>query len=153
MLDCPQQLLLEVPESWKPDIDDWTKVYNIQLRTQLSAIEKAEKDISSDTVLFILSTHIRESQETGRFWLNYTTKNSWAFKTVFWKYLDKKFFGIREDVPQEDLQKMRVDLLSKKERAAMEPFRKQKMQDKVERILVDQDPEEAKKRLSEVLFD
>jgi hypothetical protein len=98
-LDCPWWLLLEVPESWKPDIDDWTKVYDIRLRTWLLAMEKAEKDIGSDTVLFILSTHMRESWETGRFWLNYAAKNSWAFDTVFWNYLDEKFFGIREDVP------------------------------------------------------
>jgi hypothetical protein len=92
MLDCPWWLLLEVPESWKPDIDDWTKVYDIRLQTWLSAMEKVEKDIGYEMLPFSLSTHMRESWETGRFWLNYAAKNSWAFDTVFWKYLDEKFF-------------------------------------------------------------
>ncbi|KAG9244999.1 phosphotransferase [Calycina marina] len=154
MLDCPWWLLLEVPESWKPDMDDWTKIYEIRLQTWLSAMEKAEKDTGSETLPFVLSTHMRESWETGRFWLNYAAKNSWAFDTVFWKYLDEKFFGIREvDVPKDDLWRTRVNLLSEKERAAMEPFVQWKMEDKKERILVDWDPEEAKQRLSEALFD
>lgn len=49
--------------------------------------------------------------------------------------------------------RVRVDLLSRKEKAAMDPFVKWKMEDKKERILVDWDPEEAKQRLSEVLLD
>jgi hypothetical protein len=61
MLDCPWWLLLEVPESWKPYIDDWTKVYDMRLQTWLSAMEKVEKDIGSETLLFFLSTHMRES--------------------------------------------------------------------------------------------
>ncbi|RDL33116.1 Uncharacterized protein BP5553_08555 [Venustampulla echinocandica] len=154
ILDCPWWLLLEVPESWKPDIDSWTKVYDIRLQTWLSAMEKVEKELGSETLPFVLSTHMRESWETGRFWLNYAAKNSWAFDTVFWKYLDEKFFGTREeDVSKDDLWRTRVNFLSEKERAAMEPFVEWKMEDKKERILVDWDPEEAKQRLSEVLFD
>jgi hypothetical protein len=68
--------------------------------------------------------------------------------------LDEKFFGSRaEDVPKDDLWSSRVNLLSDKERAAMEPFVEWKMEDKKEKILVDWDPEEAKQRLSEALFD
>jgi aminoglycoside phosphotransferase (APT) family kinase protein len=154
ILDCPWWLLLEVPESWKPDIDGWTKVYDIRLQTWFSAMEKVEKDIGSEMLPFFLSTHMRESWETGRFWLNYAAKNSWAFDTVFWKYLDEKFFGTREeDIPKDDLWRTRVNLLSEKERAAMETFVEWKMEDKKERILVDWDPDEAKQRLSEALFD
>ncbi|TVY17901.1 hypothetical protein LARI1_G004197 [Lachnellula arida] len=135
-LDCPWWLLLEVPESWSPDIDDWTTVYSLRLQTWLSAVEKAEKDMGSETLPFILSTHMRESWETGRFWLNYAAKNSWAFDTVFWKYLDERFFGAREEgVAGDDLWRTRVGLLSEKERAAMEPFVEWKMEDKKERIL------------------
>ncbi|KAG4432201.1 hypothetical protein IFR05_012324 [Cadophora sp. M221] len=154
ILDCPWWLLLEVPESWKPDIDDWTKVYSMRLQTWLSAMEKAEKDIGADALPFLLSVHMRESWETGRFWLNYAVKNSWAFDTIFWKYLDERFFGPREDgIPQSELWKARFKLLSEKEKLVMEPFVEWKMEDKKERKLVDWDPEEAKQRLSEVLFD
>ncbi|KAL2063188.1 hypothetical protein VTL71DRAFT_6260 [Oculimacula yallundae] len=154
MLDCPWWLLLEVPESWKPDIDDWTRVYGMRLQTWLSAMETAETELGSETLPFVLSTHMRESWETGRFWLNYAAKNSWAFDTVFWKYLDEKLFGPREgNVSENELWKTRLSLLSEKERAAMEPFVEWKMEDKKTRKLVDWDPEEAKQRLSELLFD
>jgi hypothetical protein len=67
VLDCPWWLLLEVPESWKPDIDNWTKAYAIRLQTWLSAMEKAETDIGPESLPFLLSTQMRESWETGRF--------------------------------------------------------------------------------------
>ncbi|CAG8961750.1 hypothetical protein HYFRA_00006293 [Hymenoscyphus fraxineus] len=155
-LDSPWWLLLEVPEMWKTGIDDWCKVYGMRLRTFLSAMEKAEKEenAGSEKVTFLLSTHMRESWETGRFWLDYAAKDSWAFDTVFWKYLDQRFFGKRKDgVTKDNLWKSRVDLLSEKEREAMETFVQWKMEDKKERILVDWDPEEAKKRFAELLFD
>ncbi|KAJ3457221.1 hypothetical protein MRS44_014362 [Fusarium solani] len=57
---------------------------------------------------------------TGRFWLNYAARKSWAFDTIFWKYLDERFFGEREkDIPKEALWKDSVHLLSEEERAAM----------------------------------
>jgi hypothetical protein len=66
----------------------------------------------------------------------------------------RSFFGTREeDVPKDDLWRTRVNLLSEKERAAMVPFVRWKMEDKKERILVNWDPEEAKQRISEALFD
>jgi hypothetical protein len=143
-----------VPESWKPDIDDWTKTYSTRLQTWLSAMEKAENDIGPDALPFLLSTQMRESWETGRFWLNYAAKNSWAFDTIFWKYLDERFFGTREgEIPEDDLWKTRLNLLCEKERDAMEAFVEWKMEDEKERILVDWDAEEAKQRLSDLLFD
>ena len=154
MLDCPWWLLLEVPESWKPDIDDWTKVYDKRLQTWLSAMEKAENDIGTVSLPFCLSVYMRESWETGRFWLNYAARNSWAFDTVFWKYLNEKFFGVRQKtVNENDLWQTRINLLNEEEVAAVEPFVEWKMEDQKARILVNWDTEEAKQRLSKVLFD
>lgn len=153
ILDCPWWLLLEVPESWKPDLDDWTKVYDKRLETWLEAMDKAEKEIDVEMLPFVLSRHMRESWETGRFWMNYVARNSWAFDSVFWKYLDVKFFGAREgDVAVDDLWRTRVSLLSVEERAAMEPFVEWKMKDKQNRILVDWHSNDAKSRLAELLF-
>jgi hypothetical protein len=43
-----------------------------------------------------LSKHMRESWETGRLWLNYAGRKSWAFDRIYWKYLDeRRFFGSR----------------------------------------------------------
>lgn len=136
ILDCPWWLLLDVPEMWKPDIDDWIKVYVMRLQTWLAAMEKGEDDIGLDTFPFCLSTHMRESWDTGRSWLNYAAKNSWAFDTVFWKYLDEKFFGAREEaIPEDNLWKTRVNVLTERERAAMDVFVEWEMEDKTERKL------------------
>lgn len=87
---------------WDGGIEDWACVYEKRLKCWLLAIEEAEQEMDSDS--FLLSEYMRESWGTGRFWLNYAARKSWAFDTIYWKYLDKKFFGEREeDVPREEL--------------------------------------------------
>ncbi|RSM18645.1 hypothetical protein CDV31_002574 [Fusarium ambrosium] len=152
ILDPPWWLLLDVPEMWDDGIEDWANVYERRLETWLSAMEEAEKDTSPGSLP--LSAYMRESWATGRFWLNYAARKSWAFDTIFWKYLDERFFGEREkDIPKESLWKTRLDLLSEEERAAMEPLVQIKMEESQTRVLVDWDAEEARKHLSSFLFD
>ncbi|KAH7323840.1 hypothetical protein BKA65DRAFT_528625 [Rhexocercosporidium sp. MPI-PUGE-AT-0058] len=141
-IDPPWWLLLNVPEMWHTNIDDWSHGYDVRLKTWLRAMEKAEESIKMKSKGFTMSTYMRESWETGRFWLNYAARKSWAFDTIFWKYLDKRFFGSREgDIAKQDLGKTRVHLLSERERTSKE------------RILVDWDDEQVKGRLDEVLFE
>lgn len=164
ILDSPWWLLLKKPEMWDDGMDAWASLYERRLDTWVSAVEEAEQEDtgSSDSLLF--SAYMRESWATGRFWLNYAARDSWAFDAIYWKYLDEKFFGEREgeapteklwigDAPREELWKTRVHLLSEEERAAMEPFVQAKMEERKERILVEWDAEEAKQRLSSYLFD
>ncbi|KAI0127404.1 phosphotransferase [Xylariales sp. AK1849] len=137
-LDSPWWLLLDAPE--------------IRLKTWLSAMEEAEEDSSPGSLL--LSAYMRESWETGRFWLNYAARRSWAFDTIYWKYLDERFFGERvKDVPIEELWKTRVHLLSEVKRAAMKPLVQTKMEETKERVLVEWDATETTQRLSSFLFD
>lgn len=151
-LDPPWWLLLDVPEMWDGGIDDWASVYERRLETWLSALEEAEKDTTSDSLP--LSAYMRESWATGRFWLNYATRKSWAFDTIFWKHLDERFFGEREkDIHKESLWRSRVNLLSEEERTAMEPLVQTKMEESQKRVLVDWDAEEARKHLAYFLFD
>lgn len=153
-LDPPWWLLLNVPEMWHTNIDDWTKVYNVRLKTWLRAVEKAEESIETRSDGVVVSRYMRQSWEIGRFWLNYAARKSWAFDTIFWKELDRRFFGSREgDIAKQDLWKMRVHLLSDMERGAMEPFVERKMEESKERVLVDWDDEQVKERLAEVLLD
>jgi hypothetical protein len=96
---------------------------------------------------------MRESWDTGRFWVSYGARKSWAFDMAYWRFLDERFFGERgEGVGKEELWKTRVHLLSERERAAMEPFVERKMSEVEERVIVDWDPEEARERLAEVCF-
>jgi len=122
VLDPPWWLILDIPEMWSPGIDDWTKIYDMRLKTWLSAMEKAEKSVGSNAMPLniALSTYMRESWATGRFWLNYAARKSWAFDTVFWKFLNERFFGKREaDLSQHELWKTRAHLLGEEERRAM----------------------------------
>ena len=68
--------------------------------------------------------------------------------------MDKRFFGIRQNrVPRNELWKTGLHLLSEAEKIAMEPFVERKIEETKERKLVEWDPEDAKRRLAEVLFD
>jgi len=156
VLDPPWWLLLDTPEMWDAGIEDWVKDYQLRLETWLSAMKEAEESAGSESnsTEFLLSAYMRESWETGRFWLNYAGRKSWAFDTVFWKYLDERFFGRREhDVEKNKLWKTRLHLLSKDSRDALEPFVERKMQEIKERKLVNWESGSAKSRLAEVYFD
>jgi hypothetical protein len=156
-LDPPWWLLLNVPEMWHTDIDDWTTIYPARLQTWLRAMKKAEEDSDVKTESGVpLSEYMRESWETGRFWLSYAARKSWAFDTIFWKYLDERFFGTREydwKVTPEEFWKSRLHLLSEREKIAMEEFVERKMEESKERILVEWTDDQVKERLAEVLYD
>jgi hypothetical protein len=100
-----------------------------------------------------LSRYMRESWQTGRFFLSYAVRKSWAFDAMYWSFLDERFFGDRDSsVTKDDLWKTRVHLLSEEEREAMEPFVKRKIEEGKERKIMEWDEEEAKKRFSQLLF-
>lgn len=151
VLDPPWWLLFETPEMWEPGgVEEWKKAYEPQLE------EGRGGPGSGATFLegLPLSAHMRESWETGRFWLNYAARKSWAFDAVFWTFLDERFFGPREpEVLDKDLWKTRLHLLSEQAQQMMEPFVKQKMDESRDHILVEWDSTEAKRRLAELLFD
>lgn len=155
ILDPPWWLLLDLAETWSSGIDDWREIYEVRLKTWLSAMRRAEESMGEPGPLpGALSTYMRESWETGRFWLNYSARKSSAFDAMYWKYLDERFFGDRgDDISDHDLWKTRIHLLSEEERQAMEPFVERKMNESKARRIVDWDPTEAKRRFSEVLFD
>ncbi|KAK0389348.1 hypothetical protein NLU13_2923 [Sarocladium strictum] len=155
VLDPPWWLLFETPEMWRPSgVDEWSKAYELQVETWLKAVEEEEEEKGAAFLGGIpLSAHMRESWETGRFWLNYAARKSWAFDAVFWNFLDERFFGPRDSgVPDEELWRTRLDLLGREEKQAMEPFVKRKMDESRERLLVQWEPAEARRRLSELLF-
>lgn len=153
-LDPPWWLLFETPEMWRPSgVDKWAKEYDRQLETWLQAMEEQENGAP-----FLhgmpLSAHMKESWESGRFWLNYAARKSWAFDAIFWTFLDERLFGPRDSsVPDEEVWKTRIDLLSHDEQQAMESFLRRKMAECRERILVNWEPAEVKHQLSAFSFE
>ncbi|KAK7438495.1 hypothetical protein CaCOL14_011870 [Colletotrichum acutatum] len=156
VLDPPWWLLLDTPDSWDNGIEDWEHNYEKHLPTWLSALQEAEEEMKNSETPFLLSAYMRDSWATGRFWLNYAARKSWAFDAIYWKYLDEKFFGQRDPnsgVPKSELWKTRIHLLSSEEQAAMENMVQIKMEESKERILMEWEDAEAKERLSSFLFD
>ncbi|KAK7697999.1 hypothetical protein SLS64_012986 [Diaporthe eres] len=156
-LDPPWWLLIELPEVWILGLENFSDRFSKTLPTWLEAVEEAEKgvDLESHYLRQPWSVYMRQSWETGRFWLNYATRKGWAFDSIYWKFLDERFFGDRPtDVAKEEYWRSRIDLLTEKEREAMEPFVERKMNESKGRVFVDEwDEEEVQRRFAEVLFD
>lgn len=155
VLDPSWWLLVDIPENWDAGIDDWVRNYELRLEIWLSAMRKAEEIAGSQlkSTEVPLSAYMRESWGTGRFWLTYAARKSWVFDTAFWKYLDERFFGPRENhVEKHELWKTRLHLLSEDARNAMEPFVERKVEERKDREVVEWDPEAARSRLAEMIF-
>lgn len=156
-LDPPWWLLIEVPEVWILGLENFSTRFSKTLPIWLEAVEEVEKgvDLESHHLRQPWSVYMRQSWETGRFWLNYAIRKGWAFDSIYWKFLDEKFFGARpKDISKEQYWLSRIYLLTEKEREAMEPFVERKMNESREKVLVDDwDENEVRRRFAEVLFD
>jgi hypothetical protein len=73
---------------------------------------------------------MKESWESGNFWVNYAARRSWAFDMIYWAKIDRRFFG---DGNLED----RFHLLTREERREMDILVKKKLEEKEERTLAD----------------
>lgn len=132
----PWWLLLTAPEDWEDGLDDWAMHYEPRLSTFLQALEAKEKELISAGRLMpteILSTRMRQSWKSGRFWLTYAARRTWAFDAIYWRFLDEKYFGRNTDG---DLAK-RLALLPTAQVKAMEEFVARKLEEKESKILVD----------------
>ncbi|KAL3708579.1 hypothetical protein TMatcc_006563 [Talaromyces marneffei ATCC 18224] len=93
---APFWLLLELPEYWPEGLDDWAKVYETRLVTFLRVLEEREKVALKRGLLaeeHRLSTYMRDSWESGDFWVNYAARTSWAFDMIYWAKIGRRFFG------------------------------------------------------------
>lgn len=93
---APFWLLLELPEYWPEGLDDWTDLYETHLEMFLKVLEEREKVVIERGLLakeHRLSTYMRDSWESGDFWVNYAVRRSWAFDMIYWAKIDRRFFG------------------------------------------------------------
>ncbi|KAF4210543.1 hypothetical protein CNMCM8980_004023 [Aspergillus fumigatiaffinis] len=130
---APFWLLLELPEYWPKGLDDWTNVYETRLETFLRVLEEREKvaiDRGPLSEEHRLSTYMRDSWETGDFWVHYAARRSWAFDMIYWAKIDRRFFG---DGNLDD----RLELLTADERQEIDDIVQKKMKEKEERKLTD----------------
>ncbi|EEP81055.1 predicted protein [Uncinocarpus reesii 1704] len=129
----PFWLLLELPEYWPEGLDDWTQKYERRLKTFLEALQEKEEHAIRRGIITEndrLSRYMKESWETGDFWVNYAARRSWAFDMIYWAKIDRRFFGAGD---LED----RFRLLTKDEREGIGAFIERKLAEKEDRKLKD----------------
>lgn len=133
----PWWLLLKDQDMWEEGLDDWAAHYEKRLPTFLCALEAREKEFFErgrlDGSEKLLSARMRESWETGGFWVTFAARKSWAFDGIYWRFLDERFFGRNEGGGFME----RLKLLTPGQVAAMEPFVERKMREKEEGTIVD----------------
>jgi hypothetical protein len=155
-LDPPWWLCLQPPHDYDDgELEGFIKTYNDRVETWLEAVEGVEKEPEFGCLGLPrgigISRYMRESWETGRFWLSYATRKAWGFDEIYWKCLDERFFGKRPDgVPREKLWTTRLHLLTDRERELMEPFVQRRGEETEEVKLIDHwDPKEVQRRFQE----
>ncbi|KAJ6183684.1 hypothetical protein N7519_004985 [Penicillium mononematosum] len=134
----PWWLLIEKPEYWPQGLDDWTDVYDRRLQTFLQAMIDCE-NAASVTEEERLSGPMRESWESGDFWIVYAARRGHAFDSIYWNNIDQRFFGQTDNV--EDVWRERLDLLSEEEKDEMEKLVAKKVEEMESRVLA-WDPDE-----------
>ncbi|KKK12372.1 hypothetical protein ARAM_006099 [Aspergillus rambellii] len=140
----PWWLLLERPEYWPGGLEEWTHLFDRRLRTFLRAMGRCEDDAIQGGRLLNerdrLSGPMRESWDSGDFWIVYAVMRNFAFDLVYWHKIDRRFFGPTDGV-EEDAWRQRLGLLDDAEKEEMERLVAQKLQEMETRVLAwDPDP-------------
>ena len=154
-------LLLTSANYWLGGYEPSMEAYEPRLATFLRVLEAEEAREGGDAGVasamealtlegggaVTLSQRMRRSWEDRTWMISLAARDSWAFDFMFWRYLDRRFFGESEDWDYH----ARLELLTERERDAMEPFVAVKMEEDKERVLVEWDEERAAARLAEVM--
>lgn len=90
--DPPWWLLLAGPDVWleRDDMDEFLALYEPRLTQFLRALEQVEEEIVIECKEFCgspLSTRMRDSWETRRFWFNYAARKSFDLDVIYWTVL------------------------------------------------------------------
>lgn len=123
----PWWLLLKKPEDWPGGLDEWCAEYEKPLRTFLEAMRKCEDEAIQKKQLLEsqrLSSQMRDSWQSGNFWIMYAARHNFAFDAIYWKKIDERFFGktANADDNNHDVWRQRLHLLEPGEKKLMEEY-------------------------------
>ena len=122
---APWWLLLEKPEDWEVDLDQFLVRFMPRFHTFLEALKDCETEkikYGSLSQSQRLSIAMEKSLETGLFWICLASRHSSMFDEIYWKFIDPRLYGPFTTI--ED----RFDLLSAEERASIDTMVENKMQ-------------------------
>jgi aminoglycoside phosphotransferase (APT) family kinase protein len=134
----PWWLLLEKPEYWPDGLDAWCIEYERRLQTFLKVLAGREDETISRGELQEderLSGPMRESWESGDFWIAYAARCNFAFDAIYWQKIDQRFFGPTTVSEYDDAWKERLELLNDKDKSDMEELVVRKLEDMETRVL------------------
>lgn len=136
----PWWLLLKKPEDWPGGLDKWCVEYEKALQTFLEAMRKCEDEAIQKGHLVEshrLSSRMRDSWQTGDFWLMYAARNNFAFDAVYWEKIDQRFFGTVPHANDNvwDVWQKRLYLLETGEKGLMEEYVDLKLKQRKELLL------------------
>ncbi|KAJ5087228.1 phosphotransferase enzyme family protein [Penicillium angulare] len=129
---APWWLLLERPESWEDDLNEFMERYLPRFHTFLDVLRDCETEkikSGSLTESQRLSITMEQSLDNGLFWICLASRHSAMFDEIYWNIVDPKFFGPLTSI--ED----RMVLLSTEERANMDTFVEKKLVQKQQATL------------------
>ncbi|KUL81894.1 hypothetical protein ZTR_09526 [Talaromyces verruculosus] len=117
--DPPWWLLLSGPEMWleRCHMDEFLALYEPRLSQFLRVLEEVEQETAIECNTSNrppLSTRMRDSWETGRFWFDYAARKSYDVDIIYWTALHDGGTS--------------TDLLDDKTRSEMEMFTQTKME-------------------------
>lgn len=136
----PWWLLIEKPEYWSEGIEDWAREFDRRLKTFLAAMRCCE-DMDTQHSQRRLSDQMQRSWESGDFWVVYAILHSFAFDTIYWQKIDRRFFGPTETDDPREAWKERLNLLDENQKAEMERLVVRKLDEMEDRVLA-WDPDE-----------
>jgi aminoglycoside phosphotransferase (APT) family kinase protein len=123
---APWWLLLQSPEDWEADLDEFVERYMPRLRLFLDALRECEDDGAPVPDSARLSQRMERSIDTGLFWVCLAARSSSMFDEIYWTFLDERHHGPFTSI--ED----RINLLSEEERIGLDEFVRTKAEHIVE---------------------
>ncbi|KAM3461579.1 hypothetical protein NHJ6243_004814 [Beauveria neobassiana] len=121
---APWWLLLEAPEDWDDDLNQFLIRYTPKFKVFIQALKECENEkirCGSLQESGRISTVMENSVNSGLFWVCLASRHSALFDEIYWTFIDTKFFGDFETIEQ------RISLLHSDEKASMENMVQEKL--------------------------
>jgi hypothetical protein len=93
---APWWLLLQSPEDWESDLNQFLIRYTPRFRVFLEALSDCENELIEQHILSEsqrLSPRMERSMETGLFWVCLAAKYSSMFDEIYWTFIDQRYYG------------------------------------------------------------
>ncbi|KAH8706068.1 kinase-like domain-containing protein [Talaromyces proteolyticus] len=130
---APWWLLLERPEEWEPDLNQFLARYMPRFHIFLDTLRECERSKIIEGSLSDsqrLSGAMEVSMETGLFWDCLALRHSSMFDDIYWTFIDQRYYGPFTTI--ED----RITHLSEEEGMNLENFVQSKIQQAAEGRLI-----------------